>query len=90
MILAMQQLIHLQQQYQYSQTNGQFVYISGTQEAKDHPSQALAGGSTYYLHLGYRKDGSVDTGDDQIVIHSIKVYQAKDVTYTFVNNNWSI
>ena len=71
----------------YSSSTGRFVYISGTQEAKDHPSQALAGGSTYYLHLGYRKDGSIDTGDDQIVIHSIKVYQAKDVTYTFVNNN---
>ena len=62
----------------YSNTEGRFMYISGTSSsvttAKDYTSNALTGGNTYYLHLGYRKDSSVDTGADQVVINSIKVY----------------
>ena len=65
-----------------------FMYISGTSSSvtipSDYTSKVLEGGNVYYLHLGYRKNGSVDTGDDQVVINSIKVYGAKDVTYNFV------
>ena len=41
------------------------------------------------MHLGYRKDGSADTGTDQIVINSIKLYNASTntVTYNFTNND---
>ena len=74
----------------YSNTNGQFMYISGTSNsvttAKDYTSNALTGGNTYYLHLGYRKDSSVDTGADQVVINSIKVYKADVTTYKFIQN----
>ena len=74
----------------YSNTNGQFMYISGTSNsvttAKDYTSNALTGGNTYYLHLGYRKDSSVDTGTDQVVINSIKVYKADVTTYKFIQN----
>ena len=74
----------------YSNTNGRFMYISGTSSsvttAKDYTSDALTGGNTYYLHLGYRKDSSVDTGADQVVINSIKVYEAKGSTYNFIQN----
>ena len=74
----------------YSNTNGRFMYISGTSSsvtrAKDYTSNALTGGNTYYLHLGYRKDSSVDTGADQVVINSIKVYGAKGSTYNFIQN----
>ena len=73
----------------YSSSTGRFVYISGTQSAKDYQSIVLEGGKTYYLHLGYRKDGSVDTNDDQIVINSIKLYNANVIsnTYNFINND---
>ena len=74
----------------YSNTNGRFMYISGNSNsvttAKDYTSNALTGGNTYYLHLGYRKDSSVDTGADQVVINSIKVYGAKGSTYNFIQN----
>ena len=73
----------------YSNTTGRFMYISGTQSAKDYTSTILEGGKTYYLHIGYRKDGSVDTNEDQIVINSIKLYNAKNITnvYNFIENN---
>ena len=74
----------------YSDTNGRFMYISGTSSsvttAKDYTSNVLTGGNTYYLHLGYRKDGSADTGTDQVVINSIKVYGANGSTYNFIQN----
>ena len=73
----------------YSSSTGRFMYISGTQSAKDYTTTiALQGGQIYYLHLGYRKDGSIDTGDDQVVINSIKVYGAEEEnsTYNFVSN----
>ena len=73
----------------YSSTTGRFMYISGTQSAKDYTSAILEGGKIYYLHLGYRKDGSVDTNEDQIVINSIELYTANTTTnvYNFTNNN---
>ena len=45
-------------------------------------------GKIYYLHLGYRKDGSGDSNADQVVINSINVYQAEAKTkliLTFFN-----
>ena len=71
-----------------SQT-GKMVYIYGTQSAKDYTSAILEGGKTYYLHMGYYKDSSVDTGEDQIIINSIKLYNATNETnvYNFKNNN---
>ena len=55
----------------YSTETGRFMYISGTVVATDY-STKLKGGSIYYLHLGYRKDNSQNTGDDQVIINSIK------------------
>ena len=67
-----------------------FMYISGTSSnvttPTDYTSKVLEGGQTYYLHLGYRKDSSLDKEDDQVVINSIKVYGTKDVTYNFIDN----
>ncbi len=72
-----------------SNQTGKLVYIYGTQSAKDYTSSILEGGKTYYLHMGYYKDSSVDIGTDQIVINSIKLYNAttNSVTYNFINNN---
>ena len=73
----------------YSSSTNRFIYISGTKTASDYLSQTLDGGKIYYLHLGYRKDGSVDTGEDQIIINSVKLYTATESTetYNFINNN---
>ena len=73
----------------YSSSTGRFMYVSGTSDTKDYMSTILNGGKTYYLHLGYRKDSSADTGTDQIVINSIKLYNASTntVTYNFTNND---
>ena len=71
-----------------SQT-GKLLYIYGTQSAKDYTSAILEGGKTYYLHMGYYKDYSFDSGEDQIVINSIKLYNATSEVnvYNFINNN---
>ena len=63
------------------------IYISGTVNNKDYKSKNLEGGNIYYLHLGYRKDSSRDTNEDQVVINSIKVYKANEERYNFINNN---
>ena len=72
-----------------SNQTGKLMYIYGTQSAKDYTSAILEGGKIYYLHMGYYKDSSVDTGADQIVINSIKLYNATSVVnvYNFINNN---
>ena len=68
---------------------GEFVYVSGIKDATNYTSELLDGGKIYYLHIGYYKDSSVDNNDDQLVINSIKLYNAESVTnvYNFVNNN---
>ena len=73
----------------YSNTYRRFMYISGTKEAEDYVSVVLDGGKKYYLHLGYRKDSSVDTNNDQVVINSVKLCYAENYTerYNFINNN---
>ena len=73
----------------YSTGTGRFMYVSGTSSSKDYTSAILDGGNKYYLHLGYRKDSSVDTNADQVVINSIKLYNATSEVnaYNFINNN---
>ena len=73
----------------YDTTTGRFIYESGASNAKDYNSAILEGGKTYYLHLGYRKDSSGDSNADQIIINSIKLYNAttNTITYNFTNND---
>jgi hypothetical protein len=70
----------------YTTTAGRFIYICGTQSAKNY-STILNGGKMYYIHLGYRKDGSGDTGSDQIIINSVKLYNVNSVQYNFIIND---
>jgi len=56
----------------YSNSTGRFIYISGTQEAKDY-SVVLQGGKMYYLHLGYYKNASTSSGEDKFTVNSVKV-----------------
>ena len=67
----------------YSSSNGRFCYLSGIRENEDYTSKILEGRNIYYLHLGYRKDSSQDGNEDQIVINSINVYSAEEVTETY-------
>ena len=64
---------------QYDNHNGQFIYISGNISNTDYTSMVIDGGSNYFLHFGYRKDGSVNSYNDEFCINSIKVYKAEDV-----------
>lgn len=77
----------------YSNKTGQFMYIAGqtidVTTPKDYTSMILQGGYKYYLHLGYSKYYTGTTGEDQVVINSVKVYEAEESTntYNFVNEN---
>ena len=69
----------------YNESTGRFIYThySGT---NDYVSEMLEGGKVYYLHFGYMKDPYVDTGEDQLVINSVNLYEAESITYNFVDN----
>ena len=75
----------------YSSSTGRIFRISGTSTSSttptDYESEVLEGGNIYYLHLGYRKSSSTDTGDDQLVVNSIKVYGTNSSTYNFAENS---
>ena len=71
----------------YNNSTGRFLYTSGNYTyTYGSSSQNLTGGNKYYLHLGYRKDSSTDTGDDLIEIRNIILYK-KNVADKFINNN---
>ena len=57
---------------EYSDGTGRFIYVSGTQAAKDY-TKMLEKGKVYYLHVGYRKDGSTNSGLDTFTINSINL-----------------
>ena len=60
--------------------DGRFIYISGEESAKDYTT-ILEGGKMYYLHLGYSKYSSVDSGTDTFTINSVKLTLNKDDYY---------
>ena len=57
----------------YNSEEGRFVYISGTVENQKYTLSDIAGGKKYYLHLGYRKDGSNNSGDDKVIFRNLEV-----------------
>ena len=57
---------------EYNSYSGRFIYISGTQAARDYTT-TLYGGDMYYLHLGYYKNASVSTGTDTFTINNIEL-----------------
>ena len=67
----------------YNSKNGRIIYESGNKYNIKEISTPLNGGNIYYLHLGYRKDGSGDSGDDQICFNSIKLYESTELKLHF-------
>ena len=60
----------------YSTSTGRFIYIAGTSSGYTTPKDyttVLEGGKQYYLHLGYRKNDSTDSGDDKFTVNSINL-----------------
>lgn len=55
----------------YNLASGRFIYISGTTSTKQYIT--LDAGYKYYLHLGYRKDGSGDSGNDVFTVNNVKL-----------------
>ena len=56
---------------EYNNATNRFIYTSGANDINS--EYKLQGGEIYYLHLGYRKDGSGNTGKDAFIINSIKL-----------------
>ena len=71
----------------YNNTNGRFMFISGEVPATDYTSGVLTGGNIYYLHLGYRKDTSSNSGSDALTINSINLYGSTEESYGFIKQN---
>lgn len=57
----------------YTSYTGRFIYTSGEASESRYYSRVLYAGNKYYLHVGYRKDGSGDTGEDQFTIKEIQL-----------------
>ena len=71
----------------YYITGGRFIYISGEVQATDYKVN-LKGGKIYYLHLGYYKNGSVNSGNDKFTINSVKLKRPyKDYMNVTTNNS---
>ena len=70
---------------EYNQTEGRFVYISGSVEAKDY-TMVLKKGKVYYLHIGYKKNVNYNytTGTDTFTINDISLrdYIVSDMDYS--------
>ena len=52
-----------------------FIYVSGNVNSRTYFSNGITGGNKYYLHLGYKKDSSTDSGDDSIEFEKINLYK---------------
>ena len=71
----------------YNNSTGRIIYISGNVKAKDYET-VLEGGKTYYLHMGYYKNGSTSSGEDKFTINSINIsLNDSDLYHTTVETN---
>lgn len=70
----------------YTSSSGRFMYVSGNVEEQEYVSQTLYAGNKYYLHIGYRKDGSADDGEDQVVIENIYLLDSETSNLTREKN----
>ncbi len=55
----------------FNDGNGRMMYISGSVGINTY-STSVKGGKKYYIHLGYRKDGSNGSGSDALTIYSVR------------------
>ena len=70
----------------YSNTNGRFIYLSDNVNTSTYYSKALDGGNIYYLHLGYRKDGSVDRNEDLVEFSNLRLITVDEIdSFDFVD-----
>ena len=51
---------------------GEFFKKAGTVANADYKT-SVTGGKIYYLHLGYYKDGSANSGNDKVTVNSISI-----------------
>ena len=56
----------------YNSDTGRFIYVSGATTTADYTT-IITGGQKYYLHIGYRKDGSVSSNLDTFIINNIRL-----------------
>ena len=77
----------------HNSETGRFIYISGSKSAQDY-STVLIGGKEYYLHLGYRKDGSGDNNSDTFKVNSLSLEnyatESYETTFPMIKNSMPI
>ena len=56
-----------------STTTRRFIYISGTTTPAENYTIEVDGGKEYRLHLGYYKNGTTDSGNDEFIINNVQV-----------------
>ena len=74
----------------YDDTNNRYIIING--EKSDNVNILIEKGKEYYLHFGYRKDGSGNYNSDNFVINDIKlsdynVNQSSEMSDYIISNN---
>ncbi|MBP3502386.1 MAG: MucBP domain-containing protein [Clostridia bacterium] len=62
-------------------TSYRFIYVSGTAN-NEIGTVTLKGGKKYYLHIGYRKDGDVNTDQDRFYIHNMDLKYSTEAETT--------
>ena len=71
---------------QYNDTNGRFIYLSGSKEAQDYKT-ILEKGKIYYLHIGYKKDSfNYSEGKDIFRINKISLGNFNAVPLSNLDN----
>ncbi len=64
-----------------------FMRISGKTSRTKYKSSVLTGGSKYYLHLMYVKDGSKYSGNDRVYIYNPQIYEDGVTTNYYFEEN---
>ena len=72
----------------YGILQGRMMSISGDIASKDYSTE-IEGGNVYYIHLGYYKNSSIDTGNDCLTVNSVTV-KPVELTYTTTTNSSGI
>ena len=70
----------------YGNEGNRFMIISGILGQADYLGKVF-GGKKYYLHFGYRKDGSANNGSDRFTINSVKLNERYNAQLKITSGN---
>ena len=70
---------------EYNDSTNKYVYVSGSSTSRY--KVPLTAGEINYVHFGYRKDGSVNNGNDAFTIESIIYYADSSPVPIYIGRN---